>query len=122
MSHIVEIQTQVRDPSALRAACDRVGLETPLEGEAKLFSGTATGWIVRLRDWRYPAVFDTTSGNVAYDNFGGRWGEQSRLDNLLQMYAVEKAKIEARRQGHSVTEQPLSDGSIRLTVSAGGAA
>lgn len=36
--------------------------------------------------------------------------------------AVEKAKIEARKKGHSVTEQSLADGSIKLTVQVGGAA
>ena len=37
--------------------------------------------------------------------------------------AFEKAKIEARKQGHSVTEQQLTDGSIKLTIQvAGGAA
>ena len=122
MSHIVEIQTEVRDPVALQAACDRIGVPAAVHGEARLFNALASGWIVQLKDWRYPAVFDTDTGSVAYDNFGGRWGEQSRLDQLLQAYAVERAKIEARRQGHSVSEQQLADGSIKLTVSVGGAA
>jgi hypothetical protein len=39
----------------------------------------------------------------------------------MQAYAVEKARIEARRRGHSVVEQPLPDGSIRLTIRVGGA-
>ncbi|MEO8493902.1 MAG: DUF1257 domain-containing protein, partial [Planctomycetota bacterium] len=30
-------------------------------------------------------------------------------------------KLEARKQGHSVHEQALNDGSIKLTVSVGGA-
>ena len=34
-----------------------------------------------------------------------RRGEQAHLDRLIQMYAVEKARIEARRQGHAVLEQ-----------------
>jgi hypothetical protein len=49
------------------------------------------------------------------------WGEQKHLDAFLQAYAVEKAKIEARRKGHSVTEQSLADGSIKLIVRVGGA-
>ena len=36
--------------------------------------------------------------------------------------AVEKAKIEARKKGHSVIEQRLDNGSVKLTVSVGGAA
>jgi hypothetical protein len=59
---------------------------------------------------------------VRYDNYNGRWGEQAQLDRFLQAYAVEKAKIEARKRGHTVTEQSLTDGSIKLTVSVGGAA
>jgi hypothetical protein len=31
-------------------------------------------------------------------------------------------EIEARRQGHTVTEQSLADGSIKLTINIGGAA
>jgi hypothetical protein len=31
-----------------------------------------------------------------------------------------RSKIEARRAGHSVTEQTLDDGSIKLTVHVGG--
>ena len=50
------------------------------------------------------------------------WGQQTELDKLLQAYAVEKAKIEARRAGTNVTEQALPNGSIRLTVQIGGAA
>jgi hypothetical protein len=51
------------------------------------------------------------------------WGDQRQLDRFLQAYAVEKAKIEARKRGHSVTEQALADGSIKLTLQvAGGAA
>jgi hypothetical protein len=38
------------------------------------------------------------------------------------MYAVEKAKIKARRRGNACTEQQLADGSIKLTVNVGGTA
>lgn len=47
-------------------------------------------------------------------------GEQAELDKFLQGYAVCKATAEARRQGYSVAEQPLPDGSIKLTVNVGG--
>jgi hypothetical protein len=59
---------------------------------------------------------------VSYDNYQGHWGEQSRLNQFLQAYAVEKAKIEARKKGHSVSEARLEDGSIKVTVRVGGAA
>lgn len=78
--------------------------------------------LIGLPAWQYPVVIDTASGEVRYDNFEGRWGEQRHLDALLQMYAVEKAKIEARRKGHVCREQQLADGSVKLTVHVGGAA
>jgi hypothetical protein len=48
MSHIVSIQTKVRDPSAIAAACQRLNLPTPTQGTAKLFSGNASGLLVQL--------------------------------------------------------------------------
>ncbi len=36
--------------------------------------------------------------------------------------AVEKAGIEARKKGHSVSERALADGSVKLTVTVGGGA
>ena len=122
MSHIVSLQTEVRDPVAIRAACDRLKLPKPVFGQVKLFSSSATGWAVQLPKWRYPVVADVNTGKLAYDNYNGRWGEPKQLDRFLQGYAVEKAKIEARKKGHSVIEQPLEDGSIKLTVSVGGVA
>ena len=83
---------------------------------------TETGWAVNLRDWKYPVICKIETGEVAYDNYENRWGDQKRLDELIQRYAVEKTKIEARRKGHSVTEQKLEDGSVKLTVSVGGEA
>lgn len=122
MSHIVTIETEIRDPVALRLACRRNELDQPVHGTAKLFSSEATGYLVHLPRWHYPVVCHTDSGQVFYDNYQGRWGEQAQLDGFLQAYAVEKAKLEARKKGHTVTEQALNDGSIKLTVSVGGAA
>jgi hypothetical protein len=122
LSHIVTIKTEVRDAAAIHAACQRLQLATPVFGAAKLFSGTKTGWQVQLSGWRYPVVCDVTTAKIDFDNYNGHWGEQKELDCFLQAYAVEKGKIEARRQGHSCTEQTLTDGSIKLTVKVGGAA
>ena len=122
MSHIVQIKTEVRDTVAVQAACQRLGLEAPVLGTVTLFATEASGLLVRLPGWIYPVVFDTRSGQVRFDNYGGRWGEQVQLDRFLQAYAVEKATLEARRKGHTVTEQTLGNGSIKLTVTVGGAA
>ena len=39
----------------------------------------------------------------------------------MQAYAVERTRIEARKRGHTFTEQSLANGSIKLTVQIGGA-
>jgi hypothetical protein len=120
MSHIVHIQTEVRDPIAISSACDRLALPQPIQDEHQLFTKKVTGWGVQLQRWRFPVVCQTETGQVQYDNYEGRWGDPAQLDRFLQGYAVEAAKQEARRQGYGVIEQPLADGSIRLTVQVGG--
>jgi hypothetical protein len=122
LSHIVEIKTEIRDEAAVKAACARLQIPTPEHKTVRLFNATATGLCIQLPGWSYPVVANLTTGQLQYDNYQGHWGEQARLNTFLQAYAVEKAKIEARKKGHSVSEARLQDGSIRVTVRVGGAA
>lgn len=122
MSHIVTIKTELRDAEAIKAACKRLNLPEPVEGTAKLFEGEATGLLVKLPGWLYPAVVSTETGQVRYDTYGGQWGDPKHLDAFVQSYAICKATIEARKKGHSVFEQDLPDGSVKLTIQVGGGA
>ena len=122
MSHIVEIKTEIRDEAAVKAACSRLHLPHPARGTFQLYSSTETGLGIELPHWKYPVVANTDTGELRYDNYEGRWGSQESLDQLLQMYSVAKTKLEARKKGHTVTEQRLDGGSIKLTVNVGGAA
>lgn len=106
MSHIVTIQTQVRAPAAIELACGRLRLPAPTFGAGTLFTETATGWQVQLPEWHYPVVCDVAQGRLHFDNFNGRWGRQEHLDLFLQSYAIEKAKLEARKRGYSTLEHP----------------
>ena len=116
MSHLVVIETKVHDAAALTAACRRLGLAEPVHGNVRFFSGGATGLSVKLPGWQYPIVVDTAEGSIKYDNYEGRWGDPAELGRLLQLYAVEKAMLEARKKGYSVTEQTRQDGSIVLQI------
>ena len=122
MSHVVTIQTQVKDAAAVRAACQRLGLPAPVQGKTQLFSGEATGLAIQLPDWQYPVIANLATGQLQFDNFHGRWGDQKHLDRFLQAYAVEVVRAEARKKGHTCTEQALADGSIKLTVQVPGGA
>ena len=120
MSHIVTINTEVRDASAIAAACKRLNIEAPMYGTAKLFNSEQTGMVVKLTGWTYPAVCDVATGELHYDNFEGRWGDPAHLSKFLQFYAVEKARLEAQKRGHVVREQACRDGSVRLSIYVGG--
>ncbi len=119
MSHIVTIKTEVRDPQAIRLACGRLNLAEPVHGTTRLYSSEASGWLVPLPRWRYPLVCQTDSGQLAYDNYQGAWGDAVELNRFLQAYAIEKTRLEARKQGYHVVEQPLENGSVKLTLQGG---
>jgi hypothetical protein len=116
MSHTVTIETKLKDPKAIGAACERLQLEAPVYGTARLFGGQVTGLQVKLPGWQNPVVIDTATGTASYDNFNGHWGNLDHFERFLQMYAVERAKQEARQQGYSVSEQALQDGSIKGSI------
>ena len=122
MSHVVEIKTEVRDEAAVQAACSRLHLPRATRGTFQMYSTEETGLGIELPHWKYPVVANTETGQVRFDNYEGRWGSQEFLDQFLQAYATERVKIEARKKGHSVVEQRLDNGSIKLTVQVGGAA
>ena len=77
MSHVVTIQTKVRDSAAVAAACQRLGLPAPAQGTAHLFGSEASGLLVQLPGWQYPAVIDVESGAIRFDNFQGLWKGQT---------------------------------------------
>jgi len=56
MSHIVRIQTQLKDAAATRVACQRLNLPAPVQGKTKLFSGEVAGLAIQLPDWVYRVV------------------------------------------------------------------
>lgn len=77
MSHIVTIKTEIRDPTALAAACRRRQLPLPIHGEHHVFTNIVSGLAIQLPEWRFPVVVETNTGQVQFDNYGGRWKAQS---------------------------------------------
>ncbi len=116
MSHIVNLKTRVTDNPSIAAACQRLSLAPPTQGTAHLFSGEAKGTIVQLPGWQYPVAIDTATGDIHFDNYEGAWGAQAELDKFLQAYAIERCRLEARKKGLAVSEQALTDGSIKLRI------
>ena len=50
MSHIVEVQTQVRGPVAVESSCNRMGLPVPTPGRFQLYSEEVKRLGVQLPD------------------------------------------------------------------------
>jgi hypothetical protein len=118
VSHIATISTEIKDEEAIVAACIRLNLPSPKVGSVKLYSELVTGTIVKLPGWLYPIVIDPSTGGIKYDNYGGAWGNEDKLNAFKQAYAIEKAKLEARKNGYRTTEAVQSDGSVKLTLTA----
>ena len=128
MSHFTTIQTQIKDVTALRAACNEMKLPFLTNADARGYGNqTRHGdFVIKLRgpydiavnrqpDGTFSLTTDWWQGHVEQEvgpNFG----------KLLQLYAVHKATAEARMKGFSVLRQPQRNGGVKLVLLAGGAA
>jgi uncharacterized protein DUF1257 len=124
MSHFTTIKTQFKDIDALRLACAELGLPLLKDAEARGYGGrTMTGdFIIQLKgpydialnhqvDGTYSITTDWWEGHVE-----GEVGKQ--CGKLLQLYAVHKATLEAKRKGHLVRRKQQPDGCIKLVIAA----
>jgi len=82
MSHIVTIQVEVRGLETTRSACRRLELKEATHGKASVFGTEIEGVLVELPNWVYPVVCNPDTGEVRYDNFGGKWGDVKHLHHL----------------------------------------
>jgi hypothetical protein len=117
---LILVKTEVKSIQAIQAACGRLGLSMPKHGRARMFSWEGEplqfveGLLLYLPGWRYPVCINPENGQMQYDNHKEVWGEQKRLDDFMQAYAVEQARITAFEQGMTCYEQVLADGSIEV--------
>jgi hypothetical protein len=128
MSHITNIELEIKDLTALKAACHRMGF-TFMENQT-----TCNFYRDQKADCLHAiqvpgAAYEV--GVVAYANGGYKliWdpyiqgGLESALGHgavkLKQAYGIEKAKLEARRKGYSVYERVKADGAVTLSVEGG---
>jgi hypothetical protein len=121
MSHISKIELEVRDLQVLGNACQRLGLEL-LKGKKtfKWFGKEAEcHHAIRVPGADYEIGVTKSGGlyNLGCDFFDSNIekaiGSQGGL--LRQAYAVEKARVEARRKGYTVVERQTQTG-IQLRV------
>jgi hypothetical protein len=121
MSHFVAIKTSVRDVNALRKACEELGLELLEKGTARGYAKNVIkgDYVIRLKGPYDIAVnLDLESGSygLSTDWYAGHVEKEVGKDysRLLQLYAVHKTQIEARKKGLSCRRLSLADGSVKM--------
>ncbi len=117
------IKTSVRDVNALRKACEELGLALLEKATARGFaSNTLKGdYVIRLKGPYDIAVNmdqETGSYGLTTDWWGGHVEKEVGKDysRLLQLYAVQKTQIEARKKGLSCRRLSLADGSVKIMI------
>jgi uncharacterized protein DUF1257 len=142
MSHVATIDIEIRDLDALQEACGRVGLELVRDQKTYRWYGVHAGdypvpagfavedlgqcehavripgdagayeiGVVKRRDGRpgYTLIWDFWCGGWGIEAKAGR-----DCNKLRQAYALVVAKRAALKQGFSVSEQRVADGSYVL--------
>jgi hypothetical protein len=122
MSHFATITTQIKDVEALKMACAEMGFDVVPDCQARGYSDNRQKgeYVIRLRgpydiavnrqpDGTYGLTTDWWNGHVEKE-VGSNYGK------LLQLYAVHKTRLEAKKKGFTVQRQALGDGSIRLCI------
>lgn len=146
MSHLVTVAVEVRDLTALKKACDRLGFQF-VEGATRFewfgrwmndydgadaahrhgikpedYGRCAHKIVVPGASYVYEiGVMPRADGRylLALDSYDPGLNQAvggAGAPKLVQAYAVEKVRLEAAAQGHLCTETALADGSVRLTV------
>lgn len=122
MSHFTTVETQVRDIGALRKACTEMDLVLTDNAMARGYGAQKTRgeYVIRLKgpydialnrehNGSYGLTTDWWAGHVERE-VGKEYGR------LLQLYAVHKTQIEARKRGRTCRRKQLADGSIKLVL------
>lgn len=116
MSHTVTVAVKMTNREALMAAAQHLHLECLPERDHRIYSGTYHGMGFQLKDWNYPVIINPETGDAKYDNFGGNWGKQDMLDELVQRYGIEVARLEAEASGYCFSEERADNGDVVCTL------
>lgn len=107
-SHTTRVAVEFRDSEALSRAVLAMGGTIMGTGHIKLFTSYEDGFGFCLPNWRFPLVLKANQ-KLAYDDYGGRWGNKQDIDALTQRYTVEKARAAAEEQGWYCENQTNGD-------------
>ena len=144
MSHISKVGTEILDLQALNAACKRLGFEFvhgqqhyewygKWVGDVEMPAGLKVEdlgkcnhairvpgakyevGVVYTGAGKYELRWDYWHSGGLEDKLGGK-----KAGRLVQAYAVEKTRREAKRMGAVMHERTRADGSIEVEIAVGG--
>jgi len=128
MSHITNIELEIKDLAALKAACNRMGFTfKENQNTCNYYRGQKADClhaievpgaayevgVVKNKNGGYSLIWDPFIHGGLESALGPAAGK------LKQAYGIEKAKLEARKKGFSVYERIKEDGAIILSVEGG---
>jgi len=128
MSHVSQIELKIKSLEALKAACARLRCKF-MEGQKTFrayYGENKCSHAISIPGAKFEVGLTESEGefSLEWDSWssGGLVAKLGQNAGLLkQAYAVEQAKIQARRKGFSVYEKVTEDGcTIQLTMSRGG--
>lgn len=98
-SETVSVDVAFSDTETLAAAVVAMGGQVIGQGLHELFeTEPVAGFGFRLPDWSYPLVA-TAGGKLAFDNYGGKWGNPADIDKLRAEYSMMAAANAAAANG-----------------------
>jgi hypothetical protein len=122
VSHFTTIKTQIKDVAALRSAVIELGLSLLEKAQARGYyeNHTKGDFVIRLKGPYDIAVNQQPDGTygLTTDWWAGHVEKEVGKDfgKLLQLYAVHKASMEAKKKGLSVLRKSQTNGSIKLIL------
>ena len=125
MSHFTTIKTQIKDIAALNLACTEMGLKLITNAKARGYDQEMRNgeFVIQLKGPYDIAVNKQPDGTfgLTTDWWNGHVEREVGKDysKLLQLYAVHKASLEAKKKGYSVLRKSQQDGSIKLVLIGG---
>ncbi|MHB8620973.1 MAG: hypothetical protein ACYDAG_15610, partial [Chloroflexota bacterium] len=97
-SHTTRVSVEIRDIDALESAASELGWNFSREQTVRFYDGReVVGPSVRPPGWKYPIVVD--SSTLAFDSYGGQWGNDADVARLKGAYTIHLARSLAENHG-----------------------
>lgn len=118
MSHAVTVTSKLLNRRNILAACQLLGGTVSEETIVRFYDGsTHDGIVLRLPGWdeRFGHVVVKPDGEIAYDDYGGSWGDPGDVAKLKKLYAFSEAE-DLYGDEWDVEKEWMDDGNLKVTI------